>query len=80
MIEVRLGANDSEFVWESELAMTDQISLTASTDATWVERWRLLPRPFGTSTSPVSHRLSIPTIRSSFQSGAPWLEKPLSCR
>ena len=44
-IEVRLGANDSEFVWESELAMTDQISLTANTDATWVERWRLTASP-----------------------------------
>jgi hypothetical protein len=45
MIEVRLGANDSEFVWESELAMTDQIDLTANTDATWVERWRLAASP-----------------------------------
>ena len=70
MIEVRLGANDSEFVWESELGMTDQISLTASTDATWVERWRLVASPvWNIDISPVSHRLSIPTIRSSFQSG-----------
>ena len=45
MIEVRLGANDSEFVWESELGMTDQISLTAKADATWVERWRLVASP-----------------------------------
>ena len=45
LIEVRLGANDSEFAWESELAMTDQISLTANTDATWVERWRLVASP-----------------------------------
>ncbi len=45
MIEVRLGTNDSEFVWKSELGMTDQISLTANTDATWVERWRLVASP-----------------------------------
>ena len=45
MIEVRLGANDSEFVWESELGITDQISLTAKTDATWVEQWRLVASP-----------------------------------
>jgi hypothetical protein len=45
MIDVRLGANDSEFTWESELAMTDQIGLTANTDATWVERWRLVASP-----------------------------------
>ena len=45
MIEVRLGASESEFVWESELGMTDQISLTAKGDATWVERWRLVASP-----------------------------------
>jgi hypothetical protein len=45
MMEVRLGANDSEFAWESELAMSDQISLTANTHATWVERWRLVASP-----------------------------------
>ena len=45
MIEVRLGANDSEFVWESELARTNQISLSAKADATWVERWRLIASP-----------------------------------
>jgi hypothetical protein len=45
MIEVRLGANDSEFVWESELGMTDQISLIANADATWVEQWRLAASP-----------------------------------
>ena len=44
-IEVRLAANDSEFVWESELTMTDQISLTAKNDASWVERWRLVASP-----------------------------------
>ena len=45
MIEVRLGANDSEFVWESELGMTDQIDLTTNTDDTWVEQWRLVASP-----------------------------------
>ncbi len=45
LIEVRLGANDSEFVWNSELAITDKISLAANADATWVERWRLMASP-----------------------------------
>ena len=44
-IEVRLGANDSEFTWESELPVADRIKLTTNVDDSWVERWHLIASP-----------------------------------
>ena len=44
-IEVRLGANDSEFAWESELPVRDRIKLTTNADDSWVERWHLIASP-----------------------------------
>jgi len=43
--EVRLGGNEDEVSWSSELPVTDEISLTAASDATWVERWTLVASP-----------------------------------
>ncbi len=44
-IEVRLGANDSEFAWESELPAVDRIKLSTNVDDSWVERWHLIASP-----------------------------------
>ncbi len=44
-IEVRLGANDSEYTWESELPVVDRIKLTTTADDSWVERWHLVASP-----------------------------------
>ena len=44
-IEVRLGANDSEFAWESELPVVDRIKLATNVDDSWVERWHLVASP-----------------------------------
>jgi hypothetical protein len=44
-IDVRLGANDQEFSWESELAVTDRINLTTNANDSWVERWHLIASP-----------------------------------
>ncbi len=45
LVEVRLGANDAEFAWESELPVTDRIELKTKVGNTWVERWRLVTSP-----------------------------------
>ena len=44
-IEVRLGANESEFAWESELPVTDHIKLTTKAEDSWVERWQVVASP-----------------------------------
>jgi hypothetical protein len=44
-IEVRLGANESEFAWESELPVTDRLRLATQAGDSWVERWRLVASP-----------------------------------
>ena len=44
-IEVRLGANESEYTWESELPVVDRIKLTTTAGDSWVERWRLVASP-----------------------------------
>ena len=44
-IEVRLGANDSEFVWVSELPITEKVDLSTKAGDSWVERWRLIVSP-----------------------------------
>jgi hypothetical protein len=64
-IEVRLGANESEYAWESELPVGDQIKLTTNSDDSWVERWRLV-------TSPVWN-LNISGLAPIFEAGNPEL-------
>jgi hypothetical protein len=44
-IEVRLGASESEFSWESELPITERIRLATKADDSWVERWHLVASP-----------------------------------
>lgn len=45
VIEVRLGAQDSSFSWDGELAVTKQLQLATRVEDTWVERWHLLASP-----------------------------------
>ncbi|HEY0257800.1 MAG TPA: hypothetical protein VGC39_10185, partial [Candidatus Methylacidiphilales bacterium] len=45
LIDVRLGANEKSFAWDSELTVTDHLSLTTKPDDTWVERWYLVASP-----------------------------------
>lgn len=44
-IDVRLGAQDQSFAWESELTPVNSISLTTRTNDLWVERWQLVASP-----------------------------------
>ena len=44
-IEVRLGAQEQSFAWESELATTKQLKLVTRAEDTWVERWHLVASP-----------------------------------
>jgi hypothetical protein len=44
-IEVRLGALQKEFTWQSELAIVSSITLATRPDDTWVERWSLVASP-----------------------------------
>jgi len=44
-IDVRLGANESSFTWDSELPVTDHLALATKPDDTWVERWYLIASP-----------------------------------
>jgi hypothetical protein len=45
LVEVRLGANEETFSWESELPIGDDIALTAAETDQWVERWHLVTSP-----------------------------------
>jgi hypothetical protein len=60
LIEVRLGANDESFSWESELPIGRTVELQAAASDRWVERWRLL-------TSPVWN-VSFPALQPIFES------------
>lgn len=44
-VEVRLGAGESQFIWESELSQTDSLGLAADKSGHWVEQWRLAVSP-----------------------------------
>jgi hypothetical protein len=44
-IDVRLGANEKSFIWDSELTATDHLSLATKADDAWVERWYLVASP-----------------------------------
>jgi hypothetical protein len=44
-IEVRLGAGQREFSWQSELGVVPDIELATRSDDAWVERWSLVASP-----------------------------------
>jgi hypothetical protein len=44
-VEVRLGAGDTEFAWDSELPVGGSVALTAGESGRWVERWHLVTSP-----------------------------------
>jgi hypothetical protein len=44
-IEVRLGAQQKEFTWQSELSVVPQLALATRSDDAWVERWSLVVSP-----------------------------------
>lgn len=44
-IEVRLGTGQDHFIWNSELAVGNQIELSSRADDTWVEHWLLSASP-----------------------------------
>ncbi|HPA17721.1 MAG TPA: hypothetical protein PLU30_08225 [Verrucomicrobiae bacterium] len=44
-IEVRLGAAETEFSWDSELPVKDRIALESEKTDRWVERWHLVTSP-----------------------------------
>ena len=44
-IDVRLGAQEKTFTWESGLAITEAIQLATRPEDAWVERWHLLASP-----------------------------------
>ncbi|MDT8391711.1 MAG: hypothetical protein RRC34_14520 [Lentisphaeria bacterium] len=44
-VEVRLGAGDTTYEWQSELPMTETLALNARESDRWVERWHLQISP-----------------------------------
>ncbi len=44
-IEVRLGAQEGSFSWDSGLTLANQLQLTTRTNDVWVERWELVASP-----------------------------------
>ena len=44
-IDVRLGAHEQSFSWESELSVTPELSLASKPNDLWVERWHLVASP-----------------------------------
>ncbi len=44
-IEVRLGAQEQTFAWESGLAVGNTLALATRADDAWVERWHLIASP-----------------------------------
>ncbi len=44
-IEVRLGAQEESFTWESGLAVVPALKLAARAEDSWVERWHLVASP-----------------------------------
>ncbi len=44
-IEVRLGAQEPAFTWESEISFAPDLKLTTKPDDSWVERWNLVASP-----------------------------------
>ena len=45
LIEVRMGAHETTFSWDSELPVGEDLPLTAAQTEQWVERWHLVTSP-----------------------------------
>jgi len=45
LIEVRLGAQQKEFTWQSELPVGPDLTLATRKDDAWVERWSVVTSP-----------------------------------
>ncbi|CAN5763204.1 hypothetical protein BH09VER1_BH09VER1_50890 [soil metagenome] len=45
MIEVRLGAHDRSFTWDSEISIAPSLKLATQLADTWVEHWQLVVSP-----------------------------------
>ncbi len=45
LAEVRIGGNEDFVSWNSELPTTESITLAATADSPWVERWTLVAAP-----------------------------------
>lgn len=71
-VQVQLGAGENVFEWESVLAISEQISLTAPKNVAWVEHWSL-----NTSALWHSEVEGIPALqRQSGESDPEWLPWP----
>lgn len=44
-VEVRLGAHEPAFTWESELSVAERIKLSTKASDAWVEQWHLVASP-----------------------------------
>jgi hypothetical protein len=44
-MEIHLGAYAQSYSWESELPVTNSLSLTSHQDDTWIEQWHLVASP-----------------------------------
>lgn len=44
-IEVRLGAHEESYAWDSEMSVANEISLTTKVDDAWVEQWHVVASP-----------------------------------
>lgn len=44
-VEVRLGPNEQQFSWVSELPISQSLTLSAAETDQWVERWQLMASP-----------------------------------
>ena len=45
LIEIRLGAQEPSFTWESGLAVSDHLKLATQSGDAWVERWSVVASP-----------------------------------
>ncbi len=66
-LEVRLGAQERSFAWDSELATADTLKFATRAEDTWVERWRLVASPvwnvtIGSGLPPVFERGSVDLV------------------
>jgi hypothetical protein len=65
-MEVRLGAQETEFSWESSLAPVESLTLATRPTDTWVERWHLVASPVW--------NVSLTGLAPVFETGHPELE------
>jgi hypothetical protein len=65
-LEVRLGAQENTFSWESSIAPVESLKLATRTTDTWVERWHLVASPVW--------NVSLSGLAPVFEAGHPELE------